>query len=300
MTRTQRLTPHFSPRHRRWTVGVGALAVLALATATTAAEADADDEITELEVTAVEDSADGATTYRFELPDEVPAGATRISLDNEGTEPHHAQLFRLADGITFDDLAAALATGNPAAASEVGAFVGGTALVDAGEESQAEAIVELEPGQYALICFVPGADGAPHLAHGMLQPFEVVEGEGLPAPAPTPDEEIELVDYAFAAPAEIERDAVLRITNDTGTEPHEMIVGRLHDDATVDDVQHALDHGEAPPATFVGGMQALPPGASAYLELDVEPGRYLLICEVPSADGTPHRSMGMVAEVTVT
>ena len=274
--------------------------MMAIATATTAAEAGADDEVTELEVTAVEHAEDDATTYSFELPDEVPAGATRISLDNEGDEPHHAQLFRLAEGTTIEDLASALATGDPAAASEVGAFVGGTALVDPGEESHAEAIVELEPGQYALICFVPGVDGSPHLAHGMLRPFEVVEGDGAPPPAPTPDAEISLVDFAFAAPAKIAGDAVLAISNETGTEPHEMIVGRLHDDATIDEVQHALDHGEAPPATFVGGMQALPPGSGAHLQLDLEPGRYVLICEVPSHDGTPHRSKGMIAEVTVT
>ena len=147
---------------------------------------------------AVEDTDDGSTTYRFDLPDEVPAGATRITLENEGDEPHHAQLFRLNDGATVDDLAEALATGDPAAAMEVGSFAGGTGLVDPGEESQAEAIVELAPGQYALICFVPDAEGTPHLAHGMLRPFEVVEGEQVPAQPADANAEISLVDFAFS------------------------------------------------------------------------------------------------------
>jgi uncharacterized cupredoxin-like copper-binding protein len=47
-------------------------------------------------------------------------------------------------------------------------------------------------------------------------------------------------------------------------------------------------------------MQALPPGTSAHLQFDLEEGRYVIVCEIPAADGTPHRSKGMIAEVTIT
>jgi hypothetical protein len=34
--------------------------------------------------------------------------------------------------------------------------------------------VNLEPGEYGLICFVPDAkDGKPHIAHGMVTQFTV-------------------------------------------------------------------------------------------------------------------------------
>ncbi|MBA3260206.1 MAG: hypothetical protein H0T68_12175 [Gemmatimonadales bacterium] len=34
--------------------------------------------------------------------------------------------------------------------------------------------VDLEPGKYALICFLPDAkDGKPHFTHGMMQEIEV-------------------------------------------------------------------------------------------------------------------------------
>ncbi|MPY95956.1 MAG: DUF4440 domain-containing protein [Acidimicrobiia bacterium] len=55
-----------------------------------------------------------------------------------------------------------------------------------------------------------------------------------------------------------------------------------------------------PTATPVGGMQALLPGASQLLQLALEPGRYAVICAVPSPDGTPHHDRGMVQEVTDT
>ena len=234
------------------------------------------------------------------MPDEVPAGATRISPTNHGAEAHHAQLFRLDDGKTMADLERTLATGDPAATSEVGRFVGGTGLVDPGESSQADAILDLEPGTYAFICFVEGTDGTPHLAHGMLQPLEVTEETDQSADPPEADEAISLIDYAFDAPDSLPGDAVLAISNDGSTEPHELIIGRLHDDATVDDVLGALDKGTPAAMTSVGGMQALPPGASALLQTDLPPGRYVFICHIPSPDGHAHYTKGMIRDVTIT
>ena len=37
--------------------------------------------------------------------------------------------------------------------------------------------VDLQPGRYALICFLPDMkDGKQHFEHGMVQEFEVLEG----------------------------------------------------------------------------------------------------------------------------
>jgi hypothetical protein len=93
---------------------------------------------------------------------------------------------------------------------------------------------------------------------------------------------------------------MLQLSNTSSAEPHEMIVARLDEGADVEDVRAALDAGARPPATSVGGMQALLPGATQRLQLDLDPGRYVLVCEVPSPDGTPHRAKGMLHEVTVT
>jgi uncharacterized cupredoxin-like copper-binding protein len=261
----------------------GALA-LAVATSTLAvaigspasAAAGERPEITVVAIVATEGDENGDPSYRFELPVEVPAGPVQLSLLNNGDEPHHAQLFKLAEGATVEDLSAALADGGPEALAELGVFAGGTALVDAGERSEADAVVALEAGRYVLLCFVPAPDGSPS------------------------DAEVALFDYAFTTPRTLDGDDVLTVTNEGTTEPHEMIIGRLHDDATFLDVRHALEHGDEAPATFVGGMQALPPGATAQLRLDLEAGRYVLICEIPSPDGTPHHVKGMIAEVTVT
>jgi hypothetical protein len=237
--------------------------------------------------------------YQFDLPDEVAPGPTRVSLANEGAEAHHAQLFRLGDGQTVEDLTAALADGGPPAALEVGEYVGGTALVAPGETSDAEAVVELEPGNYVFLCLVEAPDGQPHVAHGMLHPF-TVDGSAESPPAPDADVSVQLVDYGFELPDTIDGDALLEITNAAAAEPHEMEVARLDDGATIDDVASALQDGTDVPATPVGGLQGILPGASQLLQLDLEPGRYVVVCEVPSPDGTPHHVKGMIQEVAVT
>jgi hypothetical protein len=132
----------------------------------------------------------------------------------------------------------------------------------------------------------------------MLRQFEVTDADDPPA-LPTADVDVELVDYAFDLPDTIAGDALLRMTN-AGTEPHEMTILHVDDGATADDVVAAIEGHTPPPGTAVGGMQALTPGTTQRLQLDLEPGEYVVICHVPSPDGTPHHARGMIRRVSVT
>lgn len=243
---------------------------------------------------------EGAAAYAFKLPERVPPGPTRISLTNDGDEPHHAQLFKLHRDATVDDLAAALATGDPAAPLEHSSLEGGTALVSPGQTSRADAIVELTEGRYVVICVVEGPDGVPHLAHGMLRQFEVSGQAADPAKPATADAEVQLLDYGFRLPDTIAANTLLEVTNVAAMEPHEMIVARLHDGAEAEQVGDTIAAGTRPPATFVGGVQAILPRASQRLQLDLEPGAYAVLCGIPSPDRTPHFAKGMIQEVTIT
>jgi hypothetical protein len=153
-----------------------------------------------LEVVAGEAGTSGTAEYSFAMPDRVRAGPTRISLTNDGGEQHHAQLFRLDDGATVADLTEALTSGGPPAALAHGRFEDGAGLVAPGEASRADAIVDLDAATYAFICFVEDASGAPHLAHDMVQPFEVTDDGVGSATPPAADARVELVDYAFDLP----------------------------------------------------------------------------------------------------
>lgn len=257
-----------------------------------------DDVVAEVQVVAGEDGTTGIQGYSFDVPDTLPAGRTRLSLANEGDEPHHAQVLRLKPGATVDELVAAVEAGGPPAALQHSTFAGGTALVAPGETSSADAVVDLSAGTYALLCFVEGPDQALHLAHGMARAFEV-EGRS-EATIPDADVEVELSDYRFEMPGGISRNALLRISNASEAEPHEMVVARLDDGADAAAVVEALEAGEAPPLTPLGGVQALPPGATQDLQLDLEPGRYVVLCQIPTPGGDAHSGLGMVDEVTIT
>ena len=140
-----------------------------------------------------------ATDYAFGgLPDELPSGHSAIRLTNDGSEIHEIVLVRRLEGTTesWDELAHQIAAEDPAAMAKV-EFVGGA--FSQGPEMPGVAVVDLVPGDYAALCFVPvgtlqGTDVAappasddpgssvampeydPHFAHGMMQEFTVVEG----------------------------------------------------------------------------------------------------------------------------
>lgn len=251
-----------------------------------------------LAVEATDNGAGGG--YAFKLPATVPAGPTQVSLRNTGAEPHHAQLFKLAAGKTMADVGAALATGNPAALGSVGSFEGGTGTVNPKGSSRAEAVVNLTSGSYVFMCFVDGPSGAPHLANGMVQPFKV-EGQAAAAVAPVATGKVTLSDFAFSLPTTVTANSVLEITNSSATEIHEMAIVKLADGAGTKQVVDFFSGTPSgpPPFSSVGGLQAIVPKSSQLLNLALEPGRYAVICLVPSPDGVPHYKKGMVQEVAI-
>jgi hypothetical protein len=123
-----------------------------------------------------------AKNYEFQgIPETVDAGAALFRLSNGGTEWHEMTLFKINEGEQrpLDELLALPEEEAQALATPVG---GAFAPPEAGDF----AAVDLEPGRYAAVCFIPvGAtpdvieggqepDGAPHFTEGMAHEFEVV------------------------------------------------------------------------------------------------------------------------------
>jgi hypothetical protein len=253
-------------------------------------------EVAHVELVASE-SADDPSSYAFEMPAVVDAGWTEITLTNADDEEHHAQLLRLNEDTSFEEFIEAVASGGPEAGFALATLAGGTSLVAPDNASQANAIVDLQPGTYAVICLVPGPDETPHVAHGMSRELVVTESNG--SAPPSADVDVQLLDYGFDVDGEVDGDSTLAVQN-AATEPHEMVIARLADGATIDDVVEAVRNGTPPPMTPLGGLQAIVPGTSTRLQLHLQPGRYAAICFVPSQDGTPHLDKGMIEEITIT
>lgn len=276
------------------------------------AEEDEETTTTEAEPAAVQQvsieassSTEGdARTYAFSAPEGLTAGAAQFNLVNNGEEPHHAQLVRVNDDATLEDVRAALQSDNPVPALlQVATFVGGTGVTDPmGGESSADAVVELTEGTYVLVCFIENARGVPHVAAGMFQPFEVGPAEDGEPQVPDADATVGGLDFAFDVDS-LPADGTVEFVNESDGQLHEMSVMRLNDGAAQEDVVAFFD-GEAPPGpppfSSQGGVQAIMPGASQEADFDLGPGEYVLFCALPDpADGVPHYKKGMVTTVTV-
>ena len=107
--------------------------------------------------------------YTFALSKPMAAGRQMIKVENVATQAHEVVLVQLEPGKTLEDLGQWVKDfkGPPP-----GKPLGGIPAFKPGKNTYFE--VNLTPGTYALLCFVPDAkDGKPHHEHGMVQQFTV-------------------------------------------------------------------------------------------------------------------------------
>ena len=239
-----------------------------------------------------------AGDYNFSTAPIVPAGRVSFLLKNVGAEPHHAQAARINDGSTLDQVITAFSSPVPDSAFALLGFYGGPGTVD--PQATQEATVELIPGAYLFLCFVQSPDGTPHLAKGMIQPFQVVaEGQGVPMPQAKAN--VAMRDFSFTLPQFNAGSAVYSLSNE-GAQAHELALVKLAPGATALDV-FAFFTGPVmgpPPFSSAGGFQAIDKGIGGWVTLEFTPGNYLALCNVPDpASGKSHAELGMVAEFTI-
>jgi hypothetical protein len=113
-----------------------------------------------------------AKDYAFEAPDSVEAGDVAFHLTNTSTgEQHEMVLLRKNDGVnlSFDELLKL-----PQDQAETKTTYAASAMAPPGGDNSA--LVNLKPGSYAMVCFLPigGKEGAPpHFTQGMVHEFTV-------------------------------------------------------------------------------------------------------------------------------
>ncbi|MGD9891882.1 MAG: hypothetical protein AB7R89_29750 [Dehalococcoidia bacterium] len=237
-----------------------------------------------------------AKEYSFDAPSTVSTGIVTMTLQNQGAEPHHAQLVRLNDGVTAEAFGGALMQG-PEAAFPLVSFEGGPSVVGTG--GSAQVTLDLAAGNYMMLCFVENEEGVPHLALGMIKPFQVAPPPST-AQAPQASGEVILKDFSFEVPTIQAGERTLKVTNQ-GPQAHEMAVVRA--DAPLEQVMQALANlDEEPPFEIAdfGGMQAIDAGKSGWVTMNFTPGSYVLFCFVPDPEtGLPHVELGMVDAFSV-
>ena len=240
-----------------------------------------------------------AKEFSFDGPDTIPAGLTMFHLNDAGQQLHHLQLIKLEQGKTFADFQAAakaMASGPPPAWM---VMYGGVNPPAPGE--MATSMEVMEPGNYAVVCFVEGADHVPHIAKGMMKPLTVSAASTGRMSEPTADVTLTLSDYAFnlSKPLVAGRQ-MIGVQNDAA-QPHEVVLVQLAPGKTVEDLaKWVLDMKGPPPGKPIGGIPALVKGKNAFFEVNLTPGEYGMVCFLPdSKDGKMHYEHGMMKQFTI-
>lgn len=232
-----------------------------------------------------------AREYQFEMPDTLPAGPTLFHLTDDGSQLHHMTIVKFERGKTLADFSA-LPPGPPPAWV---VFMGGpnTPTPKGGQDDD---VVDLSPGNYAVICVIPDAEGKPHMMKGMVKALTVTPATQART-MPASDLTLTLTNYAFtfSTPPTTGQHAI-RIVNN-GTQPHEAALFRLEAAKTGEDIAKWVETGMQgpPPGAPVTGISAMAPGKENTLLLNLSPGSYALLCFAPDAkDGKPHVAHGMI------
>jgi hypothetical protein len=241
-----------------------------------------------------------ATDFAFEGPRTVEAGLVTVVLDNQVETWHHVQLIRLPEGMTVEEFGAGMAQMQPHSPPPPWLeAAGGVNPPPPGE--LARTIMHLEPGEYAVVCFVDTPDRVPHVAKGMIQPLTVTPASTAAADLPTTDLSLTLVDYAFSFSAPPTSGThTIRVENGA-TQWHEIALFRFEPGKTMDDLMAWAETYEGPaPVVAAGGVPAIAPGQAVNIEVTLTPGDYVALCFLPdTGDGQLHMVHGMVLPFAV-
>lgn len=267
-----------------------------------------------------------AKDFEFDMPEVIPSGWNTFRLVNESNDQEHFILFgRIPDDRTFaqyrsevfdtfidvfdrysaaeltrEEAGQALADELPAWFFEEVEFTGGVGLTEAGRSSQAT--IHLEPGTYGVECYVKTPQGTFHNYRGMFRKLTVTEDSTGAAP-PEADVELTLSNYEIETSGQLTEGAqtvaVHVADRPEGLMPHDINLFRIESDtATVEEIVAwmdwmDLDGFRAPgPGISMGGVEHLPAGATGYMTVELEPGRYAWVSE-------GYGDRGMVHEFTV-
>ncbi|MCC6943261.1 MAG: hypothetical protein IT335_01720 [Thermomicrobiales bacterium] len=243
------------------------------------------------------------TDEGFSFPEGTTSGRYAVSIVNESSAPSHSSLGLLPSDVDLATVQADMESDSeetPQWALDA-KWVG---LPDWGFPGETRTgIVDLPPGTY--LGFSP--------FDGWFN-FIDIPGEPISAPDPEATVSVELIEMGFtwgqdALPSGPQ---LLQVTN-IGATLHDIQFLAVPDGSTTD---HAMEmfmveetggtpSPDNPLATLnddfapVAATSIVAPGVTTWLDIDLAPGSYLVMCPLPFPSGPPHAFLGMMEIITV-
>lgn len=214
-----------------------------------------------------------ADSFFFRAPATVRAGLTTFRLHSPHGG-HEMQVIRLNGGHTIMDLVNALRADAPTPwATKLGA----PSFPPPGGATNATFV--LEPGRYALLCFIHASDGQRHYQKGMFTALSVLHGQRVRGKLPSPDIVVTMSDnaYRFSVPVTAGRH-IIRVVN-AGTGVHEFKIFRvLPGFTTAQALAWKPGSREPRPDENFGSLNSIEPGVSMITTMTFPPGDYIVLC----------------------
>jgi len=231
------------------------------------------------------------TDSAIEIPESLAPGFTTFRIDGQSEGDNHLLFLRANPPVTQDEMKAGIHAGDGSVDPLV-TIVGGNGGMPKG--SSASVTFELDEGVYGVVLFTDVGELA-------AEAYFTVGAQGADTIPPDSDGVIEMgPGLVFSLPSDFDGEGTFKVTNED-REIHEAAFVRLLEGLTIDDAREWAIGGFQGPMPFVpaGGFGALAGGSEGWIEADLAPGNYAIICWIPAADGIPHWINGMSASFTV-
>jgi hypothetical protein len=238
----------------------------------------------------------------YEAPEEIPAGWLQVTLHNGSNAQRNVQFFRINPGISLDELAGALTSGEYPVPRLV-QFSGGLGTVPPGGKQVTT--LELAEGAYVMASLVHDWYLVPRVPPGVYKLFRVVPAPPAPATAlPQRDDgELEMLDYSYTLPRMTSGEHTYKLVN-KGVDPHEILIRQILPGKTLADSIAYVENPAGLPPPYdefgSGGALVFEGGTTAWMTLDLTPGDYVGICfVVEPRTGKTHTQLGMIIQFEV-
>jgi len=252
----------------------------------------------------------------FQMPDTISSGWNTWRYKNKSTQTHFILIDDYPDGITLDSVkhkvlpvfGDGMTLINEGKVEEGFAefgklpqwfskvkWLGGVGMISPGHT--AESTLKLDPGYYLVECYVKMNTGMFHTNMGMIKELFVSEKMSN-LEEPSADFSIKISsDYGIVFDPPVNAGTytfsvnyIDQITYDNFL-GHDINIVKLEDEADLKDLEAWMDwrdpRGLIEPApkgfSFLGGVNDMPEEGIGYFTVNLEPGKYALISEVPNA-----------------